>query len=117
MTILNSDHFDVTGVYRVHDVSLYIDVNDVDELHGYSVENQILTVGANTSLNVFMGILKKVAKEHPQDFSYLLHIAAHVDLVANVPVRNVRKACTHVMRDAAQIVAIDYVIAGPILCK
>lgn len=68
---------------------MYIDVNGCDELHGYTVDNTSLTVGANTSLNALMDILKKVADEKPQQYSYMHHIVAHIDLVANVPVRNV----------------------------
>ena len=69
---------------------MFIDTNGVDELHGYKIENQTLIVGANTALNEFMRILKKVASDNPQQFFYLNRLAEHIDLVAHVPVRNVR---------------------------
>ena len=77
-------------MYRVNNVDVYIDVNAVDQLHNYKVDDQNLTIGANTSLNTIMNIFEEVAKERPQQYSYLRQLIKHIDLVANVPVRNVR---------------------------
>ena len=71
------------------DIDVYIDVNGVDELHGYKVESQSLTVGANTPLTELIRILKKVADDNPGGFSYLHRLVSHILLIANVPVRNV----------------------------
>ena len=91
--INSSDHIIVflSGVYRIRNIDMYIDVNGVKELHDYTVDDKKLTIGANVSLSVLMDILTEVADEKPRQFSYLHRIAAHIDLVANVPVRNVSK--------------------------
>lgn len=78
------------GVYRRSTtIKHFIDVNAVLELHKVSSRRNKLTVGANVSLNEFMDILESVAADKP-DFAYAKEIAEHIDLVATVPVRNVR---------------------------
>lgn len=64
-------------------------MNSVTELHKVSNRRSKLTVGANVSLSEFMSILENVAAEK-QDFAYCRELAKHIDLVATIPVRNVR---------------------------
>lgn len=76
------------GVFRRSlDVEVFIDINNVDELRSHSIGPN-LEIGAATKLNDFITILEKAAAQH-SSFKYCLEIAKHVDLVANVPVRNV----------------------------
>lgn len=76
------------GVYRrASDIQVFIDINSVEQLRSHSIGKQ-LEVGGTVKLTEFMEILKKAAKENV-NFSYCNEIHSHVDLIANVPVRNV----------------------------
>lgn len=77
----------VTGIYRLKVPDMYIDINDIPELHHISKNNDFLTVGSNISLTVAMETFINYSKE--QNFHYLRHLADHIDLIASVPVRNV----------------------------
>lgn len=66
---------------------LFIDISGVKSLHGHSLKKD-LTVGANISLNELIEVLQVTSKK--SGFEYLQHLAKHIDLIANVPVRNVR---------------------------
>lgn len=76
-------------------MDIYIDVNSVKDLHSYTVVENSLIVGANVSLNAAIDIFSKVAQDNPNKFGYLKQLATHIDLIANVPVRNV---CTRIYR-------------------
>ncbi|KAJ6644052.1 Xanthine dehydrogenase [Pseudolycoriella hygida] len=74
------------GVYRrSEDLEMFIDVNDVDELRSHSIGNE-LVIGANVNLTETMDILSKASATH--GFEYCKHLVKHIDLIANVPVRN-----------------------------
>lgn len=47
-----------------------------------------MVFGANTTLTNAMSLLTDIGTSHNQ-FSYFKQMAKHIDLVANVPVRNV----------------------------
>lgn len=66
-----------------------IDVNDVKELHTYTVNSENVIIGANTTLTAAIDIFTKIANEKPDKFGYLKQLADHISLIANVPVRNV----------------------------
>lgn len=66
---------------------LLIDIQSVEELKGYYI-HQNLVVGAGTTLTNFMDILLSLAHQR-EEFSYLLKLYEHLDLVAHIPVRNV----------------------------
>ncbi|XP_035910093.1 xanthine dehydrogenase-like [Anopheles stephensi] len=75
------------GVYRRNDaIKVFIDINAVQELRASSVGSS-LTVGAGTSLTELMDLLAFAAKQN-KSFSYFEHLIRHIDLIANVPVRN-----------------------------
>ncbi|XP_001688833.2 uncharacterized protein LOC5667145 [Anopheles gambiae] len=75
------------GVYRRSDgIQVFIDINAVQELRTSSVGSS-LTVGAGTSLTELMDLLTNTAKQN-NNFSYFEHMVRHIDLIANVPVRN-----------------------------
>lgn len=76
------------GVYRrAQDIQVFIDVNAVDQLRKYSVGKQ-LEIGGAVKLTEFLEILKKAPKDN-LNYSYCSELYNHVDLIANVPVRNV----------------------------
>lgn len=77
------------GVYRSEPQDIYIDINGVKELHDYTLSSDKLTLGASMSLSRTIQVMNKVASENPNNFGYLKQIASHIDLIANVPVRNV----------------------------
>uniref|UniRef100_A0A6E8VPM8 FAD-binding PCMH-type domain-containing protein n=1 Tax=Anopheles coluzzii TaxID=1518534 RepID=A0A6E8VPM8_ANOCL len=76
------------GVYRRSpSLQVFIDINAVEELHTHSVSNSELVVGASVSLTEFMQILDTAANKSP-NFAYCKQLEKHIDLIANVPVRN-----------------------------
>lgn len=76
------------GVYRRDlNIEILIDINSVESLHLFKV-GDTLEIGGNVSLTDAMKILKKAATLS-SNFEYCKEIAKHIDLIANVPVRNV----------------------------
>ncbi|RZC32795.1 xanthine dehydrogenase/oxidase, partial [Asbolus verrucosus] len=78
------------GIFKSYGaiVDIYIDVTSVPELKESQFHDTYFIVGANITLSAAMELFVETAKENPQLF-YLSQIASHIDLVANVPVRNV----------------------------
>ncbi|KAK9885680.1 hypothetical protein WA026_012444 [Henosepilachna vigintioctopunctata] len=76
------------GVYVLPDSTIFIDVIEVKELVSYEVKNDLITLGGNMSLTNTMELFNRVS-EMNSGFEYLKTIANHIDLIANVPVRNV----------------------------
>ncbi|KAH8271375.1 hypothetical protein KR018_007791, partial [Drosophila ironensis] len=75
------------GVYRRSlNIKHFIDVNGVEELHQHSLVDNQLRLGANLSLTQTMDIIRIVSKR--TGFEYLEVLWNHIDLIANVPVRN-----------------------------
>jgi len=76
------------GVYRrSQTISLFIDITDIEELRSYTIGDNI-EIGANVSLTETMDIFEKAAATNP-NYEYCRQLIKHIDLVANVPVRNV----------------------------
>ncbi|CAO1351447.1 unnamed protein product [Diamesa serratosioi] len=76
------------GVYRRStDLKVFIDISSVEELRGYETSATSLDLGGNVTLTEAMEIFTKVAAEK-QGFEYLRELVKHIDLIANVPVRN-----------------------------
>lgn len=59
----------------------------MSDLRGHSIIDKELVLGANNNLTETKKILETVS-ETP-GFEYCLSLAKHIDLMANVPVRNV----------------------------
>ncbi|XP_055537408.1 xanthine dehydrogenase/oxidase-like [Wyeomyia smithii] len=74
------------GVYRNYKVQVFVDINSIEELRSHSCDNR-LTIGANVSLTELMTILTDAAAK-TNNFKYCLELVKHIDLIANVPVRN-----------------------------
>ncbi|XP_058460106.1 uncharacterized protein LOC131435872 isoform X2 [Malaya genurostris] len=75
------------GVYRRNtNIEVFIDVNSIEELKSYSLENN-LTIGAGVTLAELITILYKAASGNPE-FSYCKDLAKHVHWIGNVPVRS-----------------------------
>jgi xanthine dehydrogenase/oxidase len=64
----------------------FIDISGVEELRASSVADKI-DLGGGVTLTETMDILTKASAE-PM-FAYTKEIVKHIDLVANVPVRNI----------------------------
>lgn len=79
-------------MYRIQSIRYYISVNNVAELQACTVSDDSVVLGANTTLSDAIVFLKTSASEHTDKFGYLEKIARHIELIANVPVRNVRIA-------------------------
>ncbi|XP_038118865.1 xanthine dehydrogenase 1 [Culex quinquefasciatus] len=75
------------GVYRrSENLQVFIDINAVEELHAHSLGSELI-VGGSVSLTEFMAILTEAATKNNK-FSYCNELVKHIDLIANVPVRN-----------------------------
>jgi xanthine dehydrogenase/oxidase len=66
---------------------IYIDVQDIPELKSYSTE-PTLTLGGNVSLSDCIKLFNSLSKTN-SSYAYTAVLARHIDLIANVPVRNV----------------------------
>lgn len=78
------------GVFgRNTDVQVFIDVNDVVELRSHLVTDDNLIIGAGITITDAIAIMRRTAKM--DGFSYLQRLAAHLELIGNVAVRNVSK--------------------------
>ncbi|CAO1303177.1 unnamed protein product [Diamesa tonsa] len=76
------------GVYRRStDLKVFIDISSVEELRGYESSASSLDLGGNVTLTEAMEIFTKIAEEK-KGFEYLKELVKHIDLIANVPVRN-----------------------------
>ncbi|XP_052872784.1 uncharacterized protein LOC128278155 [Anopheles cruzii] len=76
-----------TGVYRRSPkLDVFIDISSVADLR-VNFFNDALIIGANVTLTEFMVMLDE-ASDH-DGYEYCREIIKHLDLVANVPVRNV----------------------------
>jgi xanthine dehydrogenase/oxidase len=66
---------------------IYIDVEGIPELKSYSTEPTV-TLGGNMSLNDCIKLFNSLSKKK-SSYAYTAVLASHMDLIANVPVRNV----------------------------
>lgn len=81
------------GVYRrPEELNFFIDINDVPDLRNYSIIDGELVVGASNNLTETMKIFTSVSRT--PGFEYCIHLMKHIDLMADVPVRNVRNCST-----------------------
>lgn len=76
------------GVYRRSpDLKVFIDVFGVEELRGHKLNSDSLELGGNMTLTEAMDIFTKTANAN-KNFEYLHEVVKHIDIIANVPVRN-----------------------------
>lgn len=71
------------------DVEVYIDITEVAELMKYQAHNDVLILGANTTLTKAIDLFNSLSTTNAE-FAFLKKVAEHIDLIANVPVRNVK---------------------------
>ena len=75
-------------MYRItEDPKVYIDIGSVAELKSISTEPS-LTVGGGVSLTEAMNFFYSISAQK-EKYKYTKVLADHIDLIANVPVRNV----------------------------
>lgn len=81
--------FVTLGVYNtsISNIEAFFEISEVKELVSYKLGSESLTLGANMTLTNTINLFYEIAKD--SKFSYLKKLADHIDLVANVPVRNV----------------------------
>lgn len=72
---------------RNENLKYFIDISGVEDLRSHSISASELVLGANVSLTETMEILTKASNQI--GFEYCKHLVDHIDLIANVPVRNV----------------------------
>lgn len=76
-----------SGVYRRNEnIEVFIDITRVQALRTHTIGKDV-TLGGNMSLTETMEVFKKASKR--SGFQYLTYLIDHIDLIANVPVRNV----------------------------
>lgn len=77
------------GIYGLtKDIEVYIDITEVLELVKYYIKGDLLILGANMTLTKTIDLFNNLAITNPE-FRFLKKVAEHIDLIANVPVRNV----------------------------
>lgn len=72
---------------RRRDIDVFIDITDVTELRTHSISDEAIIIGGGVSLTETIQILQKATAT--PGFEYCEHLVKHIDLIANVPVRNV----------------------------
>ncbi|KAK0168931.1 hypothetical protein PV327_002687 [Microctonus hyperodae] len=75
------------GVYRLERPQIYVDINDISDLHRVENDANGLILGGNVTLSVVKTTFKKLSKNN--GFQHLQYMANHVDLIASVAVRNI----------------------------
>ncbi|XP_058788820.1 xanthine dehydrogenase/oxidase-like [Phymastichus coffea] len=75
------------GVYRSKKIQIYIDVNNISDLHRIEKTKDSLILGANVTLSMAKTAFEKYSNE--PGFEYLNRMAKHIDLVASIPIRNI----------------------------
>ncbi|XP_008216630.2 xanthine dehydrogenase [Nasonia vitripennis] len=75
------------GVYRLKKRQVYIDINNVADLHKIEKTKESLILGANVTLSMMKATCEKYMTE--PGFEYLKKLARHIDLVASIPIRNI----------------------------
>lgn len=65
---------------------MFIDITRVESLRTHCIGANV-TLGGNISLTETMEVLRKASMR--SGFHYLKYFVEHIDLIANVPVRNV----------------------------
>lgn len=65
-----------------------IDIRPIQEIKGYFID-QNLVIGAGTTLTDLLELCNTISKKSVE-FAYLKKFYDHLDLVAHIPVRNVR---------------------------
>lgn len=82
------------GVYKENkNYDVYINISNVKELVTYEINDNCIVLGAGITLNDCMNFFYEIGNKR-SDYSYLINVADHISLVANVPVRNVRNHYT-----------------------
>lgn len=71
-------------------MKVFIDINNIPELHRVSIKSSGITVGANISLTEWIQVMLRAAERY-NVYQYCRHIANHIELIAHIPVRNVSK--------------------------
>lgn len=74
---------------RSNNIQTFIDITNVTELHTHQMSTDNLVIGGSVNLTELMEILTKASKT--VGFEYATELVNHIDLIANVPVRNVTK--------------------------
>ncbi|XP_067011294.2 xanthine dehydrogenase/oxidase [Anabrus simplex] len=83
------------GVYRRVEPNVFVDIAGVEELKTYSTTPN-LVLGAQMSLTEVMELFYSLSAERPE-YKYTKVLADHIDLIANVPVRNVGSLAGNLM--------------------
>ncbi|CAH1403040.1 unnamed protein product [Nezara viridula] len=76
---------------------IYIDISDVRALRTVSVNQQRIVLGANITLNDMISLFNRTSSDNPLFYGYTKALAEHIDLVANVPVRNIATLAGNLM--------------------
>lgn len=73
------------GIYRASGIQTYIDITSIAELRTFDIQDEIV-LGGNVTLTEMMQIFGKAATQN--QFNYLQELNKHIELIANLAVRN-----------------------------
>ncbi|XP_018402593.1 PREDICTED: xanthine dehydrogenase-like [Cyphomyrmex costatus] len=75
------------GVYRSNKKDMYIDINNIPDMSNITKTDSTLVLGGNVTLTIALQTFQKYSTE--SGFKYLSQLADHIEMIANVPVRNI----------------------------
>ncbi|KYN05923.1 Aldehyde oxidase 2 [Cyphomyrmex costatus] len=75
------------GVYPLSKKDMYIDINDIPDFHQISKTDFGIAIGGGLTLTTALQTFQKYSND--TGFKYLNQLAEHIEMIANIPVRNI----------------------------
>jgi len=79
--------FNFAGVYRSSIKDIYIDINYIPDLHNIEKTDCTLVLGGGITFTIALQTFQKYS--YDIGFKYLSQLAQYVEMIANIPVRNI----------------------------
>ncbi|XP_018397763.1 PREDICTED: xanthine dehydrogenase 2-like, partial [Cyphomyrmex costatus] len=83
------------GVYRSSKKDIYIDINNIPDMSNITKTDSTLVLGGNVTLTTALQTFQKYSTE--TGFKYLEQLVDHIEMIANVPVRNIATIAGNLM--------------------
>ncbi|KYN05924.1 PREDICTED: xanthine dehydrogenase/oxidase-like [Cyphomyrmex costatus] len=83
------------GIYPYSKKNMYIDINNIPDMSNITKTDSTLVLGGNVTLTMALQTFQKYSTE--TGFKYLEQLAEHIEMIANVPVRNIATIAGNLM--------------------
>ncbi|XP_018397765.1 PREDICTED: xanthine dehydrogenase/oxidase-like [Cyphomyrmex costatus] len=83
------------GIYRSSKKNMYIDINNIPDMSNITKTDSTLVLGGNVTLTMALEAFLKYSTE--TGFKYLSQLAENIEMIANVPVRNIGTVAGNLM--------------------